>query len=67
MILFCRPWSTGRSNDTGGWPDSGTDGPDGAGKDAWPSAQASPATFLDVVPEFEPGKPWKVCYNVNRW
>ncbi|XP_044734259.1 protein Gawky isoform X2 [Chrysoperla carnea] len=54
------PWSTGRSNDTGGWPDSGTDGPDGAGKDAWPSAQASPATFLDVVPEFEPGKPWKM-------
>lgn len=28
----------------------------------WPSSQQSPATaFTDLVPEFEPGKPWKVC------
>lgn len=27
----------------------------------WPSSQQSPATaFTDLVPEFEPGKPWKV-------
>ena len=55
------PWSTGR-NDAGGWPDSS--GIDGDNKD-WPSNQQSPA-FTDLVPEFEPGKPWKVSIiNIN--
>lgn len=52
-------WST-RLGDSG-WPDAGnndaTDGKD------W---QPGGAAFTDLVPEFEPGKPWKVinsqCY-----
>ncbi|KAJ6641976.1 Protein Gawky [Pseudolycoriella hygida] len=48
-------WSTGRNlND--GWPDSTQD----QEKQDWPPSQPSPATaFTDLVPEFEPGKPWK--------
>lgn len=50
-------WSSGR-NDAGGWPDSTIDTSEN--KD-WPSTanQQSPA-FTDLVPEFQPGKPWKV-------
>lgn len=47
-------WSSGR-NDTGGWPDSAIE-PEN--KD-WPASNQSPA-FTDLVPEFQPGKPWKV-------
>lgn len=47
-------WSSGR-NDGGGWPDSNIDNEN---KD-WPSSNQSPA-FTDLVPEFQPGKPWKV-------
>lgn len=65
LILLFSPWSTGRSADTG-WPDSGavdTGAPDL--KDAqWPTPPAQP-TFTDLVPEFEPGKPWKVFYVYN--
>lgn len=51
-----RTWSSGRSI-SDGWPDST---PDSESKD-WPSSQQSPAAaFTDLVPEFEPGKPWKV-------
>lgn len=51
-----RTWSSGRSV-SDGWPDST---PDSENKD-WPSSQQSPASaFTDLVPEFEPGKPWKV-------
>ncbi|XP_055373352.1 protein Gawky isoform X2 [Condylostylus longicornis] len=47
-------WSSARIGD--GWPDSSNDNEN---KD-WPAAQQSPATaFTDLVPEFEPGKPWK--------
>ncbi|XP_037045653.1 protein Gawky isoform X3 [Bradysia coprophila] len=48
-------WSTGRNlND--GWPDSTQE----QEKQDWPPSQPSPATaFTDLVPEFEPGKPWK--------
>ncbi|XP_055689927.1 protein Gawky isoform X3 [Lutzomyia longipalpis] len=50
-------WSTGRSV-TDGWPDTGVIESD-ASKD-WPTGQTSPsAAFTDLVPEFEPGKPWK--------
>ncbi|XP_046663317.1 protein Gawky isoform X1 [Homalodisca vitripennis] len=48
-------WS--RSNSEGGWPDSG-----GVSDDSkeWPNtSQANSQAFTDLVPEFEPGKPWK--------
>lgn len=49
-----RTWSTGR-NAGDGWPDPSSDSEN---KD-WPP-QLPPATaFTDLVPEFEPGKPWK--------
>ncbi|XP_062546138.1 protein Gawky-like isoform X2 [Armigeres subalbatus] len=43
-------WSNGRSNTGDGWPDSNVHDKDWAG-----NADA----FTDLVPEFEPGKPWK--------
>ncbi|XP_063224189.1 protein Gawky isoform X2 [Bacillus rossius redtenbacheri] len=57
-------WSTvTRSASDTGWPDSsGTDTsgqPDN--KEAWPvTSQSGSAAFTDLVPEFEPGKPWKM-------
>ncbi|KAI4455914.1 trinucleotide repeat-containing protein [Holotrichia oblita] len=52
------PWSSGRSTDTG-WPDTGA-GDSGAPdvKDAQWAAPTQPS-LTDLVPEFEPGKPWK--------
>lgn len=50
-------WSSGRSNLTDGWPDQ----PSGAGESDnkdWNPSQDNSA-FSDLVPEFEPGKPWK--------
>ncbi|KAG6450365.1 protein Gawky [Manduca sexta] len=47
-------WGVGRGNE--GWGDSGADVADG--KDAWPS-HVSHQPVYDLVPEFEPGKPWK--------
>lgn len=52
-------WSSGR-NDAGGWPDS-TIEPEN--KD-WPPSNQSPA-FTDLVPEFQPGKPWKVSNRIK--
>ncbi|XP_022916638.1 protein Gawky [Onthophagus taurus] len=46
------PWSSGRSGDTG-WPDSG------AGDAGAPDLKDSSQWVNDLVPEFEPGKPWK--------
>lgn len=44
-------WSNGRSNTGDGWPDSNAhDHKDWA---------ANTDAFTDLVPEFEPGKPWK--------
>lgn len=61
-FTVCRTWSSGRSV-TDGWPDST---PDSESKD-WPSSQASPAAaFTDLVPEFEPGKPWKVMQTKQK-
>lgn len=56
IIILSSTWSTGRNlND--GWPDSTQE----QEKQDWPPSQPSPATaFTDLVPEFEPGKPWKV-------
>lgn len=50
-------WSSGR-NDPGGWPE-----PENENKD-WPSNNQSPA-FTDLVPEFQPGKPWKVSFIIQ--
>ncbi|XP_034830628.1 protein Gawky isoform X4 [Maniola hyperantus] len=47
-------WGMGRASE--GWGDSGADVADG--KDAWPSHATHPPAY-DLVPEFEPGKPWK--------
>uniref|UniRef100_A0A182W7S7 UBA domain-containing protein n=1 Tax=Anopheles minimus TaxID=112268 RepID=A0A182W7S7_9DIPT len=44
-------WSNGRNNLGDGWPDSSSQD----NKD-WPGANDA---FSDLVPEFEPGKPWK--------
>lgn len=52
-------WSSvGRSNSDTGWPDSSNVESDN--KD-WPvtTTQSSSQAFTDLVPEFEPGKPWK--------
>ncbi|XP_060522556.1 protein Gawky isoform X3 [Cylas formicarius] len=50
------PWSTGRTGDTG-WPDS-SGGDSSNEKDAQWATTAQPS-LTDLVPEFEPGKPWK--------
>ncbi|XP_019555933.3 protein Gawky isoform X2 [Aedes albopictus] len=51
-------WSSGRSHMADGWPDQTSTGSDPDNKD-WNSPQDN-AAFSDLVPEFEPGKPWKV-------
>ncbi|KAF7266603.1 hypothetical protein GWI33_020105 [Rhynchophorus ferrugineus] len=51
------PWSTGRSGDTG-WPDSSGGDTSNDVKDAQWATTAQPS-LTDLVPEFEPGKPWK--------
>nr|CAD7569931.1 unnamed protein product [Timema californicum] len=53
-------WSTvNRSNSDTGWPDStGGDVGGQSDKDPWPNTTQS-NSFTDLVPEFEPGKPWK--------
>lgn len=59
--MIFRAWSSCR-NLSDGWTDSTNDNEN---KD-WPTTQASPApAFTDLVPEFEPGKPWKVILNIN--
>lgn len=57
-------WST-RLGESG-WPDPGnSDSTDG--KDWQPTgAAAGAAAFTDLVPEFEPGKPWKVIHFQYR-
>ncbi|KAM3964506.1 LOW QUALITY PROTEIN: trinucleotide repeat containing adaptor protein gawky [Aphomia sociella] len=47
-------WAVGRGAE--GWGDSGADVADG--KDSWPTHAAHQPVY-DLVPEFEPGKPWK--------
>uniref|UniRef100_A0A182JP22 UBA domain-containing protein n=1 Tax=Anopheles christyi TaxID=43041 RepID=A0A182JP22_9DIPT len=44
-------WSNGRNNLGDGWPDSGSQD-----NKEWPGGNDA---FSDLVPEFEPGKPWK--------
>lgn len=57
-FVICSPWASGRSGDTG-WPDSSTVENPQDGKDSQWSTPAQPS-LTDLVPEFEPGKPWKV-------
>ncbi|KAH1016898.1 hypothetical protein HUJ04_008053, partial [Dendroctonus ponderosae] len=52
------PWSSGRSGDTG-WPDSGGVDSGNDIKDAQWTAVPPQPSLTDLVPEFEPGKPWK--------
>lgn len=58
-------WSSlSRSQSETGWPDSGQDlsAPIGDGKDSWSSGAGTSSyagSISDLVPEFEPGKPWK--------
>lgn len=52
-----RTWGVGRGSE--GWGDTTSDVADG--KD-WPTHTSHQPVF-DLVPEFEPGKPWKViCF-----
>ncbi|CAG9864079.1 unnamed protein product [Phyllotreta striolata] len=51
------PWSSGRTGDTG-WPDSSASDNSNDVKDAQWSTTTQPS-LTDLVPEFEPGKPWK--------
>ncbi|XP_056642244.1 protein Gawky isoform X1 [Diorhabda sublineata] len=51
------PWSTGRTGDTG-WPDAAASDTSNDVKDAQWSTTTQPS-LTDLVPEFEPGKPWK--------
>lgn len=54
------PWaSVSRSNSDTGWPDSAGVIESGASDKDWPITSQS-NSFSDLVPEFEPGKPWKV-------
>ncbi|KAF8797040.1 Protein Gawky like protein [Argiope bruennichi] len=56
-------WSGGRNDSVGGWPDStNTDNSTTAGPSAdnnKDDGQGSGYNLTDLVPEFEPGKPWK--------
>lgn len=54
--IISRTWGVGRGNE--GWGDTGV-GVDAADGKDWPSHPAHQPVF-DLVPEFEPGKPWKV-------
>ena len=62
LIFFFRTWSSVNRNDCEtGWPDTGGD--ENSSKE-WPSStQQQSQAFSDLVPEFEPGKPWKVNLN----
>uniref|UniRef100_A0A1S4JW08 Uncharacterized protein n=1 Tax=Culex quinquefasciatus TaxID=7176 RepID=A0A1S4JW08_CULQU len=53
-------WSSGRSTLADGWPDqpSGAVGGGEPDNKDWDPSQDN-AAFSDLVPEFEPGKPWK--------
>lgn len=57
-VIF-RLWSSGRSGGDTGWPDSvSSDNADGKDPSQWPVP--APTSYTDLVPEFEPGKPWRV-------
>lgn len=55
-----RTWSSvPRTVGDTGWPDSSSVDVGSNDKD-WPATTAASQAFTDLVPEFEPGKPWKV-------
>lgn len=49
-----------RSNSDTGWPDTTTSDITPDSKDSQWSSQPPANAFADIIPEFEPGKPWKV-------
>ncbi|XP_043210594.1 protein Gawky-like [Amphibalanus amphitrite] len=65
-------WSASRGGRDGGWPDGSAGRGGGApstpasdrqdSKDGWPESAggAGGHSYADLVPEFEPGKPWKM-------
>ncbi|XP_037093780.1 protein Gawky-like [Pollicipes pollicipes] len=63
-------WSASRGGRDGGWPEGGAPATPAAdrqdSKDGWPDTPGSGGAaggghnFADLVPEFEPGKPWKM-------
>lgn len=60
-------WSSSRGGRDGGWPEGGAPTPapaavDRHGDKVWPDSPGGGHSYADLVPEFEPGKPWKV-----RW
>ncbi|XP_034242779.1 protein Gawky isoform X1 [Thrips palmi] len=59
------PWaSVSRSNSDTGWPDSAGVIESGASDKDWPITSQS-NSFSDLVPEFEPGKPWKGMKSIE--
>lgn len=49
-----------------GWPETGNnDSTDG--KDWQPGGGVGGSAFTDLVPEFEPGKPWKVIPFLDHY
>lgn len=48
-----------------GWPDNPDDNKEGWPNGANPQSNSSSSAFTDLVPEFEPGKPWKVTNITN--
>lgn len=55
-------WTNVAARSDSGWPDNAEDN-----KEVWPNNGSNPqsnssssAFTTDLVPEFEPGKPWKV-------
>lgn len=57
VVSFCSTWSNVSNRCESGWPESVNELSDN--KD-WGSPASAATNFTDLVPEFEPGKPWKV-------
>lgn len=53
-----RPWSTRRNGELN-WPNANDELANGNDS---PWSTLSQSSVTDLVPEFEPGKPWKVRY-----
>ncbi|XP_052864148.1 protein Gawky-like [Anopheles cruzii] len=52
-------WTAGRTNLADGWPEQTTGEPDSKDWTTTNTSSQDNSTFTDLVPEFEPGKPWK--------
>uniref|UniRef100_A0A182P0E1 UBA domain-containing protein n=1 Tax=Anopheles epiroticus TaxID=199890 RepID=A0A182P0E1_9DIPT len=52
-------WTTGRTNLADGWPEQTGDSDSKDWTNATSASAQDSSAFTDLVPEFEPGKPWK--------